>query len=102
MDRPACQSLSAYTTVHITFTIPLFPLWSVQSVQSLSAYTTMHITFTIPLFPLWAVQPVQSHSAGTTVHFAFTYTSTLCVAIFDVLSDWSRVMWEIQEQMCCV
>jgi len=113
----------------LTLPIPLLPLWAVRPVQSLSAFTTVHFTFTytspprvgrkactepqclyngalylylylyspngpyglyrasvpvkrftlslpIPLLPLWTVQPVQNLSACKTVHFIFTYTST--------------------------
>jgi len=56
--------------------IPLLPLWTVRPVQSLSAYTTVHFTFTYTSTPLWTVRPVQSLSACTWVHFTFTYTST--------------------------
>jgi hypothetical protein len=33
-------------------TIPLLPLWAVRPVQSLSACTTVHFTFTLPLKPV--------------------------------------------------
>jgi len=36
----------------LTLPIPLLPLWAVRPVQSLSACTTVHFTFTLPLIPL--------------------------------------------------
>ena len=55
--------------------MPLLHLWNIKPDQSLSACTTVHLTFTYTSNPLWTVRPVQGPSACTMVYFNFTYTS---------------------------
>jgi len=97
------QSLSAFTTVHFTFTYTSTPpmcrtaCTEPQCLYNGALYLYLHLyspyvpyglyrasvpvqrctlPLPTPLLPLCAVQPVQSLSACTMVYFTFTYTST--------------------------